>query len=134
VTPASPRRRLASAAPSVIGPVDLPRWTREDTIGRMRAQYDYRRRRLSARAGEIEDDGYKERSLAYQRRRRRWRPGGTEGNEILTSAAAAVLIRLLAAEGITIVHMAATSRARRPSCEAYAEDVLRYRTASAAVV
>jgi Na+/H+ antiporter len=42
-------------------------WTREDTIERMRGQYDYRRRRLSARAGEIEDDGYEERSLAYQR-------------------------------------------------------------------
>ena len=38
-------------------------------------------------------------------RRGRWRPGGTEGNEILTSAAAIVLIGLLVAEGITIVHM-----------------------------
>jgi hypothetical protein len=36
---------------------------------------------------------------------RHWRPGGTEGNEILTSAAAVVLIGLLVAEGITIVHM-----------------------------
>jgi hypothetical protein len=36
---------------------------------------------------------------------RRWRPGGTEGNEILTSAAAVVLVLLLAAEGVTIVHM-----------------------------
>jgi hypothetical protein len=36
---------------------------------------------------------------------RRWRPGGTEGNEILTSAAAAVLVGLLVAEGITIVRM-----------------------------
>jgi hypothetical protein len=36
---------------------------------------------------------------------RRWRPGGTEGNEILTIAAALVLVLLLAAEGITIVHM-----------------------------
>jgi hypothetical protein len=31
--------------------------------------------------------------------------GGTEGNEILTSAAAVVLVGLLVAEGITIVHM-----------------------------
>jgi hypothetical protein len=31
--------------------------------------------------------------------------GGTEGNEILTSAAAVVLVVLLVAEGITIVHM-----------------------------
>jgi hypothetical protein len=35
----------------------------------------------------------------------RSRSGGTEGNEILTSAAAAVLTLLLVAEGITIVHM-----------------------------
>jgi hypothetical protein len=35
----------------------------------------------------------------------RWRLGGSEGNEILTSASAVVLVLLLAAEGITIVHM-----------------------------
>jgi hypothetical protein len=37
--------------------------------------------------------------------RRHWRFGGTEGNEILTSAAAVALVGLLVAEGITIVHM-----------------------------
>jgi hypothetical protein len=36
---------------------------------------------------------------------RRWRRGGTEGNEILTSAAAVVLVGLLVAEGVTIVQM-----------------------------
>jgi hypothetical protein len=36
---------------------------------------------------------------------RRDRLGGTAGNEILTSAAAVVLVGLLAAEGVTIVHM-----------------------------
>jgi hypothetical protein len=36
---------------------------------------------------------------------RRYRFGGTEGNEILTSATAVVLIGLLAAEGYTIVNM-----------------------------
>jgi monovalent cation/hydrogen antiporter len=41
-------------------------WTRDDTLDRMRAAYDYRKRRLSARAGKIEDDGYEDRSLAYQ--------------------------------------------------------------------
>jgi Na+/H+ antiporter len=41
-------------------------WTRDDTIERMRGAYDYRRRRLAARAGKIEDDGYEDRSLAYQ--------------------------------------------------------------------
>jgi len=35
----------------------------------------------------------------------RWGSGGPEGNEILTSAAAVVLVGLLLAEGITIAHM-----------------------------
>ncbi|MGH2788415.1 MAG: Na+/H+ antiporter [Actinomycetota bacterium] len=42
-------------------------WTREDTIDRLRGLYEFRRRRLSARAGLVEDAGYEERSLAYQR-------------------------------------------------------------------
>ena len=42
-------------------------WTRDDTLERLRALYDYRKRRLAARAGRIEDDGYEDRSLAYQR-------------------------------------------------------------------
>jgi monovalent cation/hydrogen antiporter len=42
-------------------------WTRDDTIDRLRGLYEYRRKRLSARAGLVEDDGYEERSLAYQR-------------------------------------------------------------------
>ncbi len=41
-------------------------WTRDDTMERMRATYEYRKRRLAARAGKIEDDGYEDRSLAYQ--------------------------------------------------------------------
>jgi CPA1 family monovalent cation:H+ antiporter len=41
-------------------------WTREDTIDRMRGLYEYRKRRFAARAGKIEDDGYEDRSLAYQ--------------------------------------------------------------------
>ena len=41
-------------------------WTRDETIERMRAMYEYRKRRFAARAGKIEDDGYEERSLAYQ--------------------------------------------------------------------
>jgi hypothetical protein len=36
---------------------------------------------------------------------RRWRSGGADGNEILTSAAAVVLVGLLVAEWITVVHM-----------------------------
>ena len=41
-------------------------WTRDDTMERMRATYEYRKRRLAARAGKIEDDGYEDRSLQYQ--------------------------------------------------------------------
>jgi CPA1 family monovalent cation:H+ antiporter len=41
-------------------------WTREETVERMRNLYQYRKRRLAARAGKIEDDGYEDRSLAYQ--------------------------------------------------------------------
>ena len=41
-------------------------WTRDDTIDRMRRAYEYRKRRFAARAGKIEDDGYEDRSLAYQ--------------------------------------------------------------------
>jgi monovalent cation/hydrogen antiporter len=39
---------------------------REDTAERMRGLYNYRKRRFAARAGKLEDDGYEDRSLAYQ--------------------------------------------------------------------
>jgi Na+/H+ antiporter len=42
-------------------------WTRDDTVERMRGLYQFRRRRLKARAGYLEDDGSQDRSLAYQR-------------------------------------------------------------------
>jgi NhaP-type Na+/H+ or K+/H+ antiporter len=41
-------------------------WTRDETVERMRAWYEYRKRRLAARAGKIQDEGYEDRSLAYQ--------------------------------------------------------------------
>jgi CPA1 family monovalent cation:H+ antiporter len=41
-------------------------WTRDDSIDRMRRAYEYRKRRFAARAGKIDDDGYEDRSLAYQ--------------------------------------------------------------------
>ncbi len=41
-------------------------WTRDDTIERMRSAYEYRKRRLAARAGKIEDEGFEDRSVAYQ--------------------------------------------------------------------
>jgi len=42
-------------------------WTRSDTIERTRAFYEYRKKRLAARGGLVEDEGYEDRSLAYQR-------------------------------------------------------------------
>jgi monovalent cation/hydrogen antiporter len=41
-------------------------WTRDETVERLRRFYEYRERRFTARAGRIEDDGYEDRSLAYQ--------------------------------------------------------------------
>jgi CPA1 family monovalent cation:H+ antiporter len=49
-------------------------WVREDTAERMRELYEYRHGRFAARhagpPGNSEEDGYEERSLAYQRFRR----------------------------------------------------------------
>jgi Na+/H+ antiporter len=42
-------------------------WTRDDTVQRLHGLYEFRRRRLKARAGIWEDDGAEDRSLAYQR-------------------------------------------------------------------
>jgi monovalent cation/hydrogen antiporter len=42
-------------------------WTRDDTVERLQGLYQFRRRRLKARAGIYEDDGSEDRSLAYQR-------------------------------------------------------------------
>jgi NhaP-type Na+/H+ or K+/H+ antiporter len=41
-------------------------WTRDDTLDRLQRQYEYRKRRLAARAGKVEDDGYEDRSFQYQ--------------------------------------------------------------------
>ena len=62
------RARLV-AAKSALAELDAladEEWTRDDTIERMRRMYEYRKRRFAARAGKIEDDGYEDRSLAYQ--------------------------------------------------------------------
>jgi monovalent cation/hydrogen antiporter len=62
------RARLvaAKAALAELDVLDEEEWTREDTIERMRRLYDYRKRRFAAQAGKVEDDGYEDRSLAYQ--------------------------------------------------------------------
>jgi len=61
--------RLAAAEAALLRLDELAdaEWTRDDTVERLRGAYDYRRRRLKSRAGKIEDDGYEDRSLAYQR-------------------------------------------------------------------
>jgi monovalent cation/hydrogen antiporter len=68
------RLRAAEAALERIDELEDEDWVREDTAGRMRDFYEYRRRRFAARsAGQSEDgkeDDYEERSLAYQRFRR----------------------------------------------------------------
>jgi monovalent cation/hydrogen antiporter len=63
------RARLVAtqAALSRIEELGMEDWTRDDTIERITRMYDYRRRRLKARAGKIEDDGYEDRSASYQR-------------------------------------------------------------------
>ena len=69
-------------------------WTRDDTLERMQAMYEYRKRRLAARAGKIEDEGFEDRSVAYQTIVRevleaqraevvRLRNAGTISNEIM---------------------------------------------------
>ncbi|HTT30796.1 MAG TPA: Na+/H+ antiporter [Solirubrobacteraceae bacterium] len=62
------KARLAATKAALAQIEELSRedWTRDDTIERMRAAYDYRKRRLAARAGKIEDDGYEDRSMQYQ--------------------------------------------------------------------
>jgi monovalent cation/hydrogen antiporter len=43
-------------------------WTRDDTVERLHGMYEFRRRRLKARGGYLEDDdGVEDRSMAYQR-------------------------------------------------------------------
>jgi monovalent cation/hydrogen antiporter len=42
-------------------------WAGDDTIERVRQQYERRKRRFAARAGKIDDDGYEDESRAHQR-------------------------------------------------------------------
>jgi len=62
------RARMAAskAALEQIDELAAEEWTREETLERMRGLYEYRKRRFAARAGKIADDGYEDRSLAYQ--------------------------------------------------------------------
>jgi CPA1 family monovalent cation:H+ antiporter len=60
------RLTAARAALEQLDALEDEDWTRNDTVERMRRLYEYRKRRFAARAGKIEDDGYEDRSLAYQ--------------------------------------------------------------------
>ena len=59
----------AEAALDELDALASEEWTREQTIERLRVFYEYRKRRFAARAraGKIEDAGYEEQTLAYQR-------------------------------------------------------------------
>jgi monovalent cation/hydrogen antiporter len=65
------RLRTADAALEKIGELEDEEWVYEDTAERMRELYEYRRRRFAARHDDQletgEEDGYEERSAAYQR-------------------------------------------------------------------
>ena len=63
------RARLvaAKAALEELDRLEDEGWVREDTLERMRGLYTYRKRRFAARAGKMDDDGYEDRSQAYQR-------------------------------------------------------------------
>jgi len=63
------RRRAAAAALERLDELAAEEWTYDDTIERMRGLYQYRTRRLDARAGEGDEDGdaIEHRSLKYQK-------------------------------------------------------------------
>jgi monovalent cation/hydrogen antiporter len=61
------RLRATDAALARLEELAAQEWTRDDTVERMRGLYQFRRRRLKARAGYLADDGSQDRSLAYQR-------------------------------------------------------------------
>ena len=61
------RLRATDAALTRLEELAVQEWTRDDTVERMRGLYQFRRRRLKARAGYLADDGVQDRSLAYQR-------------------------------------------------------------------
>jgi CPA1 family monovalent cation:H+ antiporter len=61
------RLRATDAALARLEELAAEEWARDDTVERMRGLYQFRRRRLKARAGYLADDGSQDRSLAYQR-------------------------------------------------------------------
>ncbi|MET0474048.1 MAG: Na+/H+ antiporter [Mycobacterium sp.] len=60
------RLMASKAAIAQIDALAGEEWTRDDTAQRMRGMYEYRAQRFAARLGKIDDDGYEDRSVAYQ--------------------------------------------------------------------
>jgi monovalent cation/hydrogen antiporter len=59
---------IARAALDRLEELEEEEWTRGETIERVRALYQFRKRRFAAQAGKVDgSDGIEERSLAYQR-------------------------------------------------------------------
>jgi monovalent cation/hydrogen antiporter len=59
---------IARAALDRVEALEDEEWTRDETIERVRALYEFRRRRFKAQAGKLDGaDGIEERSIAYQR-------------------------------------------------------------------
>jgi monovalent cation/hydrogen antiporter len=61
---------IARAALDRVEELEEEEWTRDETIERVRALYQFRKRRFAARAGKldgVDSDGIEERSVAYQR-------------------------------------------------------------------
>jgi CPA1 family monovalent cation:H+ antiporter len=61
------RLTAAKAAIDALDQLEAEEWTRDDSIERTRALYEFRKRRFAAQAGKIEDDGIEDRSLTFQR-------------------------------------------------------------------
>jgi Na+/H+ antiporter len=61
------RLTAAKAAIDSLDQLEEEDWTRDETIERVRALYEFRKRRFAAQAGKIEDEGIEDRSLTYQR-------------------------------------------------------------------
>jgi Na+/H+ antiporter len=61
------RIRAAEAALERLEQLVGERWAQAEKIERLRSHYEFQHRRFAARAGETDDAGYEDRSLAYQR-------------------------------------------------------------------
>jgi monovalent cation/hydrogen antiporter len=62
------RLTAAAAALERLDELSIEEWTQEDTVQRVRAMYEFRRRRFKVRAAKVDDeDGIENRSIAYQR-------------------------------------------------------------------